>query len=183
MRKLICLLLLAAVFYPAQSQLEILKMVGKNSKQNSIGYGLFGNYDVPLNETGNKSLMIELLDLAFFPGKEIDDAGNEIARGYISVKLGYRKIFSEESKTGFFVEPQLGYCRVVVVDDRLPDATYGDGFAAAIETGYSLEVGQSGNAFLFGLKYESDMAGSEHTMQAIGFRVSFSFSFLRRKRE
>jgi len=182
MKKITFLLLLFTVFHSAHSQLEVLKMIGKNSKQNKLGYGLFGNYDIPLNEVGNKSLMIELLDIAFFPGKEIDDQGDEIARGYVSVKLGYRKIFSEDSKTGFFIEPQLGYCRVIFVDDRLPDATYGDGFAAAFETGYSIEVGQRGNSVLFGLKYEADMAGSEHTMQAIGFRVSYSFSFLRRNR-
>jgi hypothetical protein len=64
----------------------------------------------------------------------------------------------------------------------LPDATYADGCAAAFETGYSLEVGQNGNAILFGLKYEADMTGSAHTMQALGFRVYYSFSFLRRQR-
>ena len=176
----LALLFIISIF--AHSQLAVLKMIGKNSKQNKLGYGLFGNYDIPLNDIGNQSLMIELLDVAFFPGKEINSQGDEIARGYVSIKLGYRKIFSQESKTGFFVEPQLGYCRVVVVDDRLPDATYGDGFAAALETGYSLEVGERGNAVLFGLKYEADMAGSDHTMQAIGFRVSYSFSWLRRNR-
>src|SRR6188508_5617 len=111
---LLVLLLTASLF--AHSQLAVVKMIGKNSGQNKIGFGVFGNYDIPLNDIGNKSLMIELLDLSFFPGKEINSEGDDIARGYISVKLGYRKIFSQESKTGFFVEPQLGYCRVVVVD-------------------------------------------------------------------
>lgn len=175
------LLVLTTSFF-AHSQLAVLKMVGKNSNQNKLGYGLFSNYDIPLNEVGNKSLMIELLDIAFFPGKEINSEGDEISKGYVSAKLGYRKIFSEESKTGFFIEPQLGYCRVIFVDSRQPESTYGDGFAAAIETGYSLEVGERGNAVLFGLKYEADMAGTDYTMQAIGFRVSYSFSFLRRQR-
>jgi hypothetical protein len=174
MRKLFCLfLLLSTTHFLANSQLAVLKTIGKNSKQNKLGYGLFGNYDIPLNAIGNQSLMIELLDIAFFPGKEINDQGDDIARGYVSVKLGYRKIFSEESKTGFFIEPQLGYCRVVVVDDRLPDA---------IEGGYSIEVGERGNAVLVGLKYEADMAGSEHTMQAIGFRISYSFGWLRKNK-
>ena len=130
---LLVLLLTASLF--AHSQLAIVKMIGKNSGQNKIGFGVFGNYDIPLNDIGNKSLMIELLDLSFFPGKEINSEGDDIARGYISVKLGYRKIFSQESKTGFFIEPQLGYCRVIFVDSRQPESTYGDGFAAAIETG------------------------------------------------
>jgi hypothetical protein len=85
------ILLTVSIF--AHSQLSILKTIGKNSKQNKLGYGLVGNYDIPLNEVGNQSVMIELLDTAFFPGKEIDDVGNEIARGYISVKLGDRNFF------------------------------------------------------------------------------------------
>lgn len=183
MRIFFCLIvLLLAAHIVSYSQLAVLKMVGKNSNQNKIGFGVFGNYDIPLNNIGNQSLMIEVLDAAFFPGKEINSQGDEVARGYVSIKLGYRKIFSEESKTGFFIEPHLGYCRVVLVDDRQPEATFGDGVAAAIEAGYSIEVGERGNAVLFGLKYEADMAGSEHTIQSVGFRVSYSFSWLRRKR-
>ena len=183
MKKLFCLIsLLLTLNLASNSQLSVLKMIGINSDQSKLGLGLFANYDIPLNNIGNQSLMIELFDLGLFPGKEINDQGDEISRGYISVKLGYRKIFSQESKTGFFVEPQLGYCRVAVADDRLPDATHGDGFAAAFEAGYSIEVGERGNAVLFGLKYEADMAGAEHTIQAIGFRVSYSFSWLRRNR-
>jgi hypothetical protein len=182
MRKIFFLLVLVlTASLSAHSQLAVVKMIGKNSDQNKLGFGVFGNYDIPLNDIGNKSLMIELLDLSFFPGKEINSEGDDIARGYISIKLGYRKIFSEESKTGFFVEPQVGYCRVVVVDSREPETKYGDGIAAAFETGYSLETGERGNALLFGLKYEADMAGKDLSIQSIGFRVSYSFAFLRRK--
>ena len=84
-------------------------------------------------------ILIRKIRSAIVCGKEINSQGYDIARGYISIKLGYRKIFSEESKTGFFVEPQSGYCRVVVVDDRYLEATYGDGVAAAIEAGTVLK--------------------------------------------
>ncbi len=181
-KSLLLFVFMGVVLVTAHSQLAVAKMIGKNSDQNKIGFGVFTNYDFALNDIGNQSLMVELLDLGFFPGKEINSEGDDIARGYLSVKLGYRKIFNQESKTGFFIEPQLGYCRVIVVDSRLPEAQHGDGFAAALETGYSLEVGERGNAVLFGLKYEADMAGKDFTLQSIGFRISYSFSWLRYSR-
>ena len=182
-KELFLFLFFIGTFSPSlHSQIAILKMVGKNANNHKLGFGIFAYYDIPLNEVGNQSLMIELLDFAYFPGKTPDLSSDKISRGYVSIKLGYRKIFSEESKTGFFVEPQLGYCRVIVVSDQEPDARYGDGVAAALEAGYSLDVGQRGNTFVFGLKYEADLAGKDYTIHAIGFRVSYSFTFLRRHR-
>ena len=74
MKKLFCLfLLLSAAHYVSHSQLSVLKMIGKNSNQNKLGFGIFGNYDIPLNDVGNQSLMIELLDIGFFPVKEMNE--------------------------------------------------------------------------------------------------------------
>jgi hypothetical protein len=53
----------------------------------------------------------------------------------------YFFIFLQKTRTGFYVEPQLGYVRVVHVDVQWTEGKYGDGVAAAFETGYSLEVG------------------------------------------
>lgn len=175
-------LFLSTCYFPAHSQLAVLKMVGKNAGNHTLGFGAFANYDIPLNDIGNQSLMIELLDFGYFPGKTPESSIEKISRGYLSIKLGFRKIFSEESKTGFFVEPQIGYCRVVVVSDQEPDARHADGVAAAVETGYSLEVGEGGNAFVFGLKYEADMAGSNYVIHAVGLRVGFNFLIYGRNR-
>jgi len=175
-------LFLSAGFFSAHSQLAVLKMVGKNAGNHTLGFGVFANYDIPLNDIGNQSLMIELLDFGYFPDKTPESSVEKISRGYLSIKLGFRKIFSEESKTGFFVEPQIGYCRVVVVSDQELEARHADGLAAALETGYSLEVGERGNAFVFGLKYEADMAGSNYVIQAIGLRVGFNFLIYGRNR-
>ena len=56
-----------------------------------------------------------------------------------------------------------------------------DGVAAALEAGYSLEVGQRGHEINFGLKYEADIAGANHTISSLGFRVSYQFNLFRKK--
>ena len=63
------------------------------------------------------------------------------------------------------------------------DGSYGDGFAAALEAGYSLEVGQRNNTIVFGLKYEADIAGKDHTINAVGFRVGYSFHLFRKRED
>ena len=180
MKKIFSVLVLLTVFSIAgYSQLMVSKLLGKNSGNSKIGYGLFTYFDFPLGETvANQSIRLELMDLAFFPEKS-SDIDNTI--GYISIKGGYKYVFSE-TQEGFYIEPQAGWCRVVNSNDAhdLPK-DYGDGLALALEAGYSLGVGQSGNTINFGLKYESDRAGSAYTANSIGFRVSFSFHMFRRR--
>src|SRR4030095_15730485 len=123
--------------------LSLTKMVGKNANKYKLGYDLFAFYDFPLNSEGNfKSIRLELMDLAYFPGKDGNGFTTGSARAYISIKIGYKNIFSE-TKTGFYIEPSLGYCRVVEANED-EDATYGDGIAGAFEAGYNLEVGERG---------------------------------------
>jgi len=43
-------------------------------------------------------------------------------------------------------------------------------------------IGKNSNQNKLGLKYENDIAADGHKLQAIGFRISYSFSFLRRNR-
>lgn len=177
-RILISLSLIFLISLTANSQLAVYKMVGKNSANAKLGFGAFAFTQIPLNDIGNRNFVIELMDLAYFPQK--DDNLNTVL-AYISIKLGYKYIFSEETNTGFYLEPSAGYCRVVNNDS--PDATFGDGFAAALESGYILGVGQQDNTINFGLKYESDMAGTIHKVNTISFRVSYSFHLLRKRRE
>jgi hypothetical protein len=170
------LFLLVAVFAAASvsGQLAVAKIVGKNADKYKLGFGIFGYYDFPVNEIGNNSVRIELLDFVYFPGKRPDSSV-----GYISVKLGFRHIFSSETKTGFYIEPQLGYCRVI--DTGGPEGSWGDGIAIALEGGYTIEMGEQGNSLNFGLKYETDRAGAAHTISSVGFRVSYDFHLFRRR--
>jgi hypothetical protein len=179
MKKLIVLFISLIISSSIYSQLMVSKMLGKNAGKSKLGYGVFAYYDFPLSGSENKYFCIEFFDFAFFQSKS-DTVTVPI--GYISIKLGYKYIFSE-TKTGFYIEPQAGYCRVVSNDpDNITNqSTYGDGVALALEIGYSLEVGQRGHTFNFGLKYEDDIAGSPNTMSSIGFRVSYTFNLLKRK--
>lgn len=163
----------------SQAQLMVAKMVGKDSKRYGLGYGLFTYFDIPLSSE-NQSFRIELIDFAFFPTKgEKFFTSTADARGYLSIKLGYKYVFSE-TQAGFYLIPSAGYCRVVDAKED-QDVTHGDGVAAAMEGGYSLEVGQKGQAINVGIKYEYDRGNTEHTLQAIGLRLSYSFGMFRRK--
>lgn len=174
MKKSLILFLLCFAFLSSRSQLAVYKLVGENSENTGLGFGVFAYWDIPLNEVGNNSVMIELLDGAYFPPK---DKNVRSILGHISIKAGFKHIFSSDSKTGFYVEPSAGYCRVVGSEDE--ERNYGDGVAIAFETGYSLEVGQGDNTLLFGLKYERDMAGKKYTINTLALRMSFSFHFAR----
>jgi hypothetical protein len=180
-KKLLIILFVGFFSYAAHSQLAVTKMIGKNSDSSKLGFGVFAFWDIPVNDIGNRSVVIELMDLAFFP-PETEDA--HVVIGYLSIKAGYKYIFSEETRTGFYVEPSAGYCRVVSNEEK-DDGTsiYGDGVAVAAEAGYTVEVGQKGNNLNFGLKYERDMAGSKTTVSSIAFRFSYAFHLFRKKSE
>jgi hypothetical protein len=159
------------------SQLVVSKMLGKNADNSELGYGFFTFLDFPLN-TENTSIRLELLDVAYYPRKN-SDVYSPI--GYLSIKLGYKYVFSED-QTGFYVEPSAGYCRVVNSGaENFANADYGDGIAMAMEGGYSLGVGQKDNTVNFALKYETDRAGSGYIINSIGFRVGISFHIFKRK--
>ena len=170
----LCIALVACTFLHAQ--LSVAKIIVKDADKSKLGFGLFAFYDIPINEFGNSSIRLEIMDLVYFPKKTEED----YSKGYFSAKLGYRYIFSE-TRTGFYVEPQVGYCRVAKTSQYQTEATYGDGVALAMEAGYSLEVGQQGNTVNLGLKLENDRAGAEHTISSIGLRLSYSFGLFKRK--
>ncbi len=170
--------LLAAVFlsFSLHAQLSLTKAVGKNADRFKLGYGVFTYFDFPVNDAGTQSLRLELLDFAFYPAKDPD---KDNAGGYLSIKAGYKIIFSE-SQTGFYLEPSFGYARVILLNDA-QENEYGDGIAAAIEGGYNLEVGARGNTMAFGVKYETDRAGAAYTLNSVGLRVSYSFHLFGRR--
>lgn len=174
-------LLLCMLALSSNAQLMVSKMIGKDASKYGMGYGLFTYLDFPLNN-GNQSIRIELADFAFFPTKgENFFMSTADAKGYLSIKLGYKYVFSE-TQTGFYLEPSAGYCRVVEVLEG-EDATYGDGFAAALEGGYSIGIGQRGHSINLGLKYETDRGGTGYILNSVSFRVSYAFNLLHKKED
>jgi hypothetical protein len=159
------------------SQLSVSKMLGKNSGNAKVGLGTFTFTQIPLNDIGNRNLVIELMDFTYFLQKD-PDISSVIA--YLSIKVGYKYIFNDETKTGFYLEPSIGYCRVI--NSEGTEGSYGDGIAIATEAGYTVEVGSSSNNLNFGLKYETDMAGTNHTLSSLGFRISYAFHLFRTRK-
>ncbi len=172
----LCSLMTMTALY---SQVMVTKMLGKKANESSLGFGVFAFYDFPLKDVENQSIRIELMDLAFFPYKSDTST---VPIGYLSIKLGYKYIFSE-TKTGLYIEPQAGYCRVVSNDpsNYSTQTSYGDGVALAMEVGYTFEVGQRGHVINFGLKYEYDMAGAANTISSIGLRASYQFNLFQKR--
>jgi hypothetical protein len=177
-KTLILAFFLLALSSAAHCQVMVSKLIGKNSGNSSLGWGVFAYWEYPLAQTPNNSIRIELVDFAYYP-RISQDIDNVI--GYLSIKAGYKHVFSETS-SGFYIEPSAGWARVVV-SNQMSDTEkgYGDGLALALEGGYSLGVGQHDNTVNFALKYESDLAGAEYTANSIGFRVSFSLHLFHRK--
>jgi hypothetical protein len=178
MKKILPLLCITLLFSAlAHGQLMVSKLVGKNSENSSLGFGLFAFYEYSLSEAGNRSIRLELLDAAYYPKK---DENLSSILGYVSIKLGYKYVFSE-TRSGFYLEPQAGYCRTVFDDVDEVDAIAGNGVALALEGGYGIEVGQRGHMINLGLKYEYDIAGTETTISSIGFRASYSFNLFKKR--
>jgi hypothetical protein len=169
---------LAATSY---SQISVTKLIGKNSSGYKLGADLFSFYEFPLNSDGNyKAIRLELLDFAYFPGKDGNIFTASYGIGYLSIKLGYKVIFSE-TKTGFYLEPSAGYCKNTIAPSGQGDATSSSGVAIALEGGYSIEVGQNGHTLNLGLKFERDMAAPEYTLNSLGLRFSYQFNLFQKK--
>lgn len=175
MKRNIALSLLIIISTALHSQLEVSQPIGKYSHNSTTGFGIFVYDDLSLNDVGNRSLQLEF-DFLYFPRKS-HEINSVIALA--SIRVGYKYVFSEESKTGFYLLPSAGYCRVGTSDD--PDPIIGNGVALAAEAGYNLEVGNRGNNFAFGLKYETDIASAETSISSIAFRVSYAFHLFKKR--
>jgi len=154
------------------------KLVGKDSKNYGLGFGLFAFIDVPLRSE-NQSFRIELADFAYYPTKGDGFFTAAEGKGYLSIKLGYKYVFSE-TQTGFYILPSAGYGAVILAKKDEEKATQLNGVAGAFESGYSIGVGENGHMINLGLKYEYDY-NKTNVIQSVGFRVSYSFGFLGRR--
>jgi len=101
MRKGILAILFVVAAQASQAQLEIAKLVGKNSSDYGLGYGGFLKVGYPLTVRSDVSLE---LGVTFFFLK----AGGGSGIGLIPLKAGYRYVLNPAG-TGFYIEPQLGY--------------------------------------------------------------------------
>jgi hypothetical protein len=174
LKKFALLLMISCVGFTSHAQLMVTKLVGKDSDRFGLGYGLFCFFDIP-SSMENRGFRVELMDLGMYPlkGEKFFTTTADF-KAYISVKIGYKYVFSE-TKTGFYLVPSAGYARVVDIKEG-QDPTHGNGIAAALEGGYSLEVGEKGHAINLGVKYEYDYGNATHILQSVGLRLAFAFN-------
>jgi hypothetical protein len=160
------MLLLNSVTY---SQIAVSKLIGKDSVDYNPGPSLFLFIEIPVGQANN-AIRLEF-DAAFH-----SDVKDYYQKGYGAYTLGYKYFLNDESKTGWYVVPSAGFTTVYFRDPYTGESKK-NGVAVAFEGGYSLEVGQGGNAFNFGLKLGTHRAGKGHSLTALALRVGFSFGF------
>ncbi len=134
MKKIILVPFFLCLFsFASHSQLMVSKLIGKGASKFGLGYGLFTYLDFP-RASENQSFRIELVEFAFYPTKgENFFTSTADGRAYLSIKLGYKYVFSE-TQAGFYLLPSAGYCKTVFVNQGEETIT-GDGFATALEGG------------------------------------------------
>lgn len=181
MKKTILLFISVLFFQSVFSQVSVMKMVGgKYAKEYKTGFGAFWSFNFPLNEANNRVLTLDVIDFGLFATKTTSEYYND--GGFASIKVGYRYIFSEESVTGFFVEPQAGFA-LTAVGPLNEAGESGKGLALALTVGYALGVGQRGNNFTFGLKYEAGLTDKDMSVHTVGLRVAYHFSMFGRRND
>src|ERR1700739_3172587 len=136
MKKQLLTVLFFLLFHYAHAQVAVCQYFGKNSNDHKIGFETFTYFNIPIDkENYTKSIVIEYLDVAFLPTKNPEPVGETI--GYLSIKAGYKKIFSD-TRTGFFIEPQLGYADVINYPNPSEETDTRNGVAVAMIGGYNL---------------------------------------------
>jgi|SRR5579862_83832 len=155
------------------AQLGVMKLVGKNTSNYTIGFGAFIKAGFPVSEGSDVTLEI---------GADIfllnDGYGSSDGTIMCPLKAGYRYMLDGSSK-GFYVEPQVGFDLLGVTS--LHDANgnqinlryHGVVFAAG--TGYLFEIGRA--PFDLNLRYETviDHGGSNNFI-SLGISRFISFS-------
>lgn len=172
--------LLAAVLVLLQlsvnAQLEIAKLIGKNSADYKTGFGGFLKFGYPVSDAADVSLEVGAL---FFSEKQ----GNGYGIGVLPVKLGYRYTFNGTG-AGFYGEPQIGYNAYGVnshdvngynVDDKFHGIVVGAGVGYLFPSLYGIQ-------FDLGLRYESILYKG-NSVNCIGLRLTHNFSFKKRDSE
>ena len=154
----------------ANAQLSVMKLVGSDSENFSLGFGALVKAGFPVTEAS--SITVEL-GLNYFRYKDGQGQGTVMC----PLKAGYKYMFNKTSE-GFYVEPQLGYnlygiSSVPDEDGYNVDLKY-NGIVMAAGAGYVFLAGNT--PIDFNLRYETVIAnGGSNNMVSLGITRSFSF--------
>lgn len=163
----LCTLFIALCSY---SQIEVVKMVGKNSSEYSIGFGAALKFGYPVSEAASVTLEGGVV----FAPLKYSDFTQGIA--LVPIKLGYRYTLNGTG-SGIYIEPQAGYNVYGALTNDYVDENI-SGLEWAICTGYLFQPGRK-TQFEIGLRYESTYY-SGGSSSFIGLRFGTNLSFGRR---
>jgi hypothetical protein len=167
MKKLLILTTVIVVSMTVHAQLDVAKLIGKNSKDFKLGFGAFIKGAFPLSDEMS-DLTAEIGVKFFFYN---DGSGDGMA--YCPLKLGYRRLLRDDH-TGFYLEPQAGYnVYGVASDERF------NGFVWSAGGGY-LFAPSGRIQFDIGLRYES-VVYKGSSVNSVGLRITHNFMFGRRE--
>ena len=165
--------------FVSTAQLEVARISVKDFK--AVGFGSFLNFSLPVSES---NFMTIEGGIQYFKNKDEEEVA------LVPVLLGYRYTLNH-SGTGFYVEPNAGYCfgasTVGIYNEFGSPISGSDGNWAyekvagpmtGIGIGYLFE--RSGKIqFNIGLRYERTFANAGANIFA--FRISHAFTFGRRE--
>jgi hypothetical protein len=146
MKKIFSLIITCALMTGVNGQIEISRPLGKESKDYTIGYGAFLNVGFALTEASDVTVEGGAI---FFPLRE-----SGFTQGILvcPIKLGYRYSI-DGTGTGFYVEPQAGYCVAGAKSDDNVDEDI-RGFVWSAGVGYMFPSSRRTN-YNLGFRYES----------------------------
>lgn len=157
-----------------EAQLGVMKMVGPNTSNYSLGIGAYVKGIFPVSQAAD--LTLELGANIFF----LNDGGSGDGTVVIPIKAGYR-YYLDGTGMGFYVEPQAGYNIYGVTSALNTDGTTANltfhGLVLAAGTGYLFSIGNT--PLDLNLHYETiiDHGGSDNY---ISLGLSFYLHFGKR---
>lgn len=158
----------------AKAQLGVMKMVGNNTSNYSLGFGAFVKGIFPVSQAAD--VTVELGANIFF----LNDGGNGDGTVVIPLKVGYRYSVNGTGM-GLYVEPQAGYNIYGVTslnnDQGITQNYTFHGLVLAAGTGYLFKVGNT--PLDLNLHYETiiDHGGSDNY---VSLGLTFYLRFGRR---
>lgn len=153
------------------AQIGVMKLVGNNTKDYTLGFGAFIKAGRPVSD--GSDITLEIGANIFF----LDGFGSPDGTIMCPLKAGYRYTFNGTG-SGLYIEPQVGFNLLGVTS--LHDATgkaidlkyHGVVFAAG--GGYLFEMGRI--MFDLNLRYETTIAhGGSNNMISLGISRYFRF--------
>lgn len=149
------------------AQIEVVKIIGKGSEDYGIGFGAVLKAGIPVTEGGSATIEAGVVYSA------IKESGGEQGIVFVPIKAGYRYVLNG-TRSGFFVEPQVGYCVYGALTNDLVDQKV-SGFDWAVGAGYLFPSNRR-TQYEVGLRYENVYyKGGPVSFIALRFTSSFSF--------